>query len=202
MYVEFENLTRPGNCPSWVAVFFRHHGPLFAVLDGSSEEWSDVAELRLWPGEDLELPAVATVAVDVYYAPSDDNEVTLGIDEALRVFGENNRTGIELQFLRHPDLPDPCPAAPAGGLSICYSSAGATISQLLAAALHLPVLTAVDQGNAAFSRNAMQTALGHRGERLTLGQVFRIHSALGTVGFPDCELQPTLCPPIGADVNP
>ena len=41
-YIQTDNLTRPGSCPSWVAVFFRQHAPIFRDLATSPmPRWVD-----------------------------------------------------------------------------------------------------------------------------------------------------------------
>lgn len=196
-FLTFENLTRPGSCPAWAAVFFSNHGPIFQTLaDRPDLPWTDTADQRPLEVED-DLPPVRAVKVVVLgsAAPSE-------IDEAVRVFGNRNRSGIALDILTGPSTTGPCPVSSGETIYLCSASGGSTLAQRVGIALGLPLIPQADQDDAAFAHNAMQPQASRRGERLTLGQLFRIHSMLGTAGFPDCSTPGAGCPKLSADLAP
>lgn len=199
-YIKSENLTRPGSCPSWVAVFFPNHAPIFRDLSG--EVWSDAADLpKLLSGA---VSSPIPVTVHVYYNKKDDLRVTAGLGAALKAYSKANRIGVKLGFIRHTPLPPTCPPPHLGQLSICYSAvAGPNIPQLVGVALGLHVLTGNELTQPAFAGNTM---LPQSGDKLTLGQVFRVHATLdailGTGGFPTCAATGSVpCPGLEADVK-
>jgi hypothetical protein len=216
-FVRFENLTRPGTCDSWAAIFFRRHGLLFLRLGEPEFVLSQVAnELRVTDP----MPDRVNVKVHVFYSnpavlqPTVDKDV----DHALKTFGESNRSGILLVF--DMNTTDPCPDTAPGLLEInlCYPSPGSnvgtseaslspvrirvlnrtetTVSHFLGRALGLKVLASKDPR---FPDNIMQQVPADRGQKLTLGQVFRINAAL-IPGLPKCDPGP--CPSLSADVPP
>jgi hypothetical protein len=202
-FIQSQNLTGPGLCPSWVAIFFRNHQPVFSDLANVGGAWSDAAD---WRPLDPPLTARQAVRFHVHYAPADASKVQADIAVAEQVYGPRNRTGLDLILKPEEDVTGtafpPCPPAPPGEFSVCYPPAGgATVTQLVGRVLGLQDLTTIEQGWAAFLSNAFQVAL-RKGTKLTLGQVFRIHSTLRTPGFPNCKLTPSICPPLGADVGP
>ena len=200
-FLQFDNLTRPGKCPSWAAVFFSNHAPIYQVLDERpNAAWTDAAEQQTLNGF---LRPPVPVTVHVYYPPSLENQAATDINEAAKVFGEDNRAGLALTFIRHDNLPSPCPTNASGEINVCYSpEAGTTfaVSHLLGRALELPTLA--DPSDPAFSGNVMQPSSTTRAGKLTLGQVFRIHSQLRPTEFPNCILAPDSCPPLNADTTP
>ena len=124
------------------------------------------------------------------------------IEEAKRVFGADGLTGLELQVFSQTPSPNPCPTSPTGTYAVCHSPGGPTVTQLLGTALGLPPLTPAEQAAPAFAGNVMQSSSSISAPTLTLGQLFRIHNKVGTVGFPDCKLVPDPCPPIETVVKP
>jgi len=202
-FLQFDNLTRPGNCASWVAVFFSDQAAVFRMLPEQADAaWTDAAEHRPLDRE-LILESKRSVTVNVYYAPSEASRVTSEINEALRVFGDKNRLGIMLEFVHHSTSASPCPSpSTKGTFALCAASGGPSIAQLLGVAFGLPMLTLSDQNEPPYVGNVMQAEPSRRGDRLTLGQVFRIQSSIGTEGFPDCTSTPVSCPPLTADVSP
>jgi hypothetical protein len=198
-FIQSENLTGPGLCPSWVAIFFRDHLPVFSDLANVGGAWSDASD---WRPLDPPLSARRAVTVHVHYKPGDANETESAIVDAKRVYGPDNRTGLDLTLTPEEDTFPPCPTAPSGEYSVCYSPGGlTTLAQLVGRALGLRDLTPIERGLPGYLSNAFLAAL-NRGNRLTLGQVFRIHSKLQTPGFPDCSVVPSTCPPLDADVRP
>ncbi len=201
-FLQFRNLTRPGKCPSWAAVFFGSHAPVYQDLtETASAAWTDVAEQRALGDA---LAAKTSVRVDLYYLASQEIQVKAESDAAGHTFMDENPTGLDLSFTFHDGtaVPSPCPANPPGGFSICYPAGGSTVSQLVGAALGLPPLSAIDQAKAAYAANAMLPAATAPNQRLTLGQLVHIHSSLGTNGFPDCTVEPERCPPLEAGGPP
>jgi hypothetical protein len=225
-YLEFDNMTRPGGCPSWTAIFFKHHEVLYRELHESPDaQWSDATEQLpigdgILPMDAGGLPKV-TVTVDLYYKSdaASDTRVDADIAEAGRVFGEDNRSGIVLEFSRHTSLPAPCPPSLSEGITVCYSAAVAgegirsgreiqvsadhedehTFSHLLGQALGLKALAPDDP---VLPLNVMRRLPEDRGDRLTLGQVFRINAFLRPTELPDCASDASRCPTLDADVTP
>jgi hypothetical protein len=202
-FIQSQNLTGPGLCPSWVAIFFRDHQPVFSDLANTGGAWSDAAD---WRPLDPPLTAPRAVTVHVHYAKADANQVTADIAVAKQAYGPLNRTGLDLTLTPEEHTAGtvfpPCPPAPAGEFSVCYKpGGGTTLTQLVGRVLGIRDLTTIERGLAPFLSNAFQAVL-HRGNKLTLGQVFRIHSKLRTPGFPNCQLTPSICPPLDADAGP
>lgn len=201
-FLQFRNLTRPGTCPSWAAVFFGSHAPVYQDLtETTSAAWTDVSEQRALGDA---LAAKLTVRVNLYYLASQEIQVKEEGAAASQTFGSDNPTGLDLSITYDGGtaVPNPCPANPPGGFSICYPDGGSTVSQLVGAALGLPPLTAIDQSKSAYAANAMQPAAATPNQHLTLGQLVHIHSSLRTAGFPDCTAEPKRCPPLEADGSP
>jgi hypothetical protein len=198
------NVTAPGNCPQWVAVFFRNHAAVFQNdLAGVSGTWGDAADSRQLD------PAVVSrraIRVHVHYAHADETAVKSEIEGAGRVFGPDNRTGLDLTLLPEEETDATalanCPVPPqANEYSVCYSSgAGTTVAELVGKALGLPDPSATERTAPTFAANAFQ-APADRGSRLTLGQVFRIYSKLPQSGFPDCTPSTSVCPPLEEDIE-
>jgi hypothetical protein len=76
-----------------------------------------------------------------------------------------------------------------------------SLSQQVGKVLGLRDLGLAEEGEDAFTDNAFLTTRS-AGNKLTLGQVFWIHAALKTPGFPDCAKDASECPPLDADVQP
>jgi hypothetical protein len=197
--LRFANLTRPGKCPSWAAIFFSGHTPIFRELqERPAMVWTDVSEpWSLSPVPVLEPKRPVTAGV--YYPSSEAVPATSQIAEAKWVFGEGNLSGLALTILPHPG---PCVPGTGDDVFICYSSSGPTVAQLLGEAFGLPLLTPTEENDPAYLVNVMQPAASKRGDRLTLGQLFLIHSTLKTGDFPNCTLAPESCPPLTADATP
>jgi hypothetical protein len=192
-----ENLTAPGLCPSWVAIFYRHHRALITTLANAGGAWSDAADYRPL---DTTLVDPRPVTVHVAHGPADAQAVKTAIAAAEPVFGADNRTGITLTLTPEQK---PCPTTPQSGqLWVCYSSGAAvSLSQQVGKVLGLRDLGLAEEGEDAFTDNAFLTTRS-AGNKLTLGQVFWIHAALKTPGFPDCAKDASECPPLDADVQP
>lgn len=211
-YVKFDNLTNPGDCPSWAAIFFRYHAPIhFPLPAGALTQAADQ-----WPVNNPKPPAVP-FDVYLYYPPAELNKVNQDTAHALETLGPSNRTGLSLTF--HRNTTDPCPTASPGSLEItlCYTTGGnaeailtpprlikisrvnrrgTTASHFLGRALGLKVLATSETG---FLGNIMHPDPDDRGPKLTLGQVYRIHVPLGT-SLPGCDPGP--CPALEAVVDP
>jgi hypothetical protein len=222
----FDNVTRPGACASWAAVFFEKHGLLYApLIEATDASWSDAADQ--WTiGRDLPpmdaggLPRV-TVPVIVYYNPDPgmDARVKSDITEAQAVFGEANRSGISLEFQQYSALPSPCPPSASTGITVCYSPSVTgegsragndirvssthedfhTFVHLLGQALGLRPLSHDDP---VLPLNVMQPVPKDRGDKLTLGQVFRINAFLRPGELPDCASDAARCPALDAGLKP
>ena len=213
LYVKFENLTRAGTCPSWVALFFRQHGVMYLELADNAYTWTQIAEE--WPIED-ELVDRVKVAVHVYYPTKDETKVREDTQDALKTFGAANRSGIELVFDKRPDSACPTATPLALELILCYVKSGkqeaklvgesrlkvsvphrnkTTVSHFIGRALGLKVLT---PGTPGFSGNIMVSDPLKRLHKLTLGQVFRIYARLN----PTIHCDPGPCPSLRADVGP
>jgi hypothetical protein len=203
-WVKGPNVTGPGDCPQWVAVFFQNHAAVFKQdLATVSGTWSDAADSRQL---DPTVGALRGLKVHVHYAPGDETAVKSEIATAGRIFGPDNRTGLDLTLLAeeetNPATLANCPApTQADEYSVCYSSAsGTTVAQLVGKALGLPDPSATERAAPTFAANAFQ-APADRGSRLTLGQVFRIYSKLPQSGFPDCTPSTSVCPPLEEDIE-
>lgn len=203
-YLGFLNFTRPGNCPSWAAVFFRKHGLLYRpLIEGHDVAWSDAADE--WGLDDAANPPPLSVPVHLYFASAQQVQVKADVAEATRVFGEDNRTGLSLAFDLHPssNASESCPQSTSKGLYVCYFTASVAereLSHLIGAALDLQAVPPGDQDKAAFEGNVMQPAKDLRAGRLTLGQVFRINAFLRPGQLPDCALAPGACPSLDMDI--
>jgi len=204
----FDNFTRPGSCAAWVAVFFHQHGVIYKQLgETPAEPWTDASDLRFLSNA---LPGLANVPVEVYYPAA--NQVQVDDDAAIlsEVFGQQNRTGIAFDFHQHAG--QACPTGPLnaepGGppqLLICYVTAGAAtitsvngtattdVPHAIGRSLGLTEVTSTDE----FPNNRMQQQVADRGDRLTLGQVFRINVALGNLDVSACDPGP--CPDLEVD---
>jgi hypothetical protein len=200
-YVQSENLTGPGGCPSWVAIFLRDFRPVGSDLTNVKGVWSDAADVHL-----LDPPLVdrQPVTIYVYHDVTDATQAAAGKVDADQVYGPANRTGIDLTIKLEQSS---CPTTPLTDRRwVCYSSgSGSTVAQLVGKELGIPDLTTAQQNDPAFIDNAFLTTAG-RGTKLTLGQVFRIHAKLGTSGF-DCSdplswCYPSSWPPLEAGVQP
>lgn len=210
IYLQTANLTRPPAECSWVAIFFESHSPVFlrdAAMDGV---WNDAADIR-YARNTLNPPTMVTV--HVWYDPKDDGVIGSLLDETRKIYGPDNRTGLTFNFVQHntlptscpPDLPFPStvpPKVPPAEYQICYSStSGPSIPQLVGKKWGLHVLAGAELSNPAFTNNAMGLSTVH--DKLTLGQVFRIHSVLQTKDFPpDCNIPASPCPTLDVDVKP
>jgi hypothetical protein len=211
IYGTFENLNHPSGCPDWAAIFFTRHRPLYL----------EAPQLGLSPNSDLVLaytvpPAPAVISVHLYYDGNGAGAVQQDTTYARRVFGEANRAGIDLAFTAHQSTGcPPTTAAPVSDVILCYragsgqeaSIAGRRIEVRLGArkpstAAHYlgrmlglePLPTAVP----GFLGNIMREDPLRRGEKLTLGQVFRLHGTLSTTFPPRCDTG--LCPSLDADI--
>lgn len=160
--------------------------------------WTDVSEA--WFPSPALIPAPKRpVTAAVYYPTSDADGATSQIADAQWAFGDGNLTGLDLTLVSHPG---PCVPGSEDEVSICYSVAGATVAQQLGEAFGLSLLTPEEEADPAFLANVMQPIASVRGARLTLGQLFLIHSTLKTGDFPDCTADPASCPPVTADASP
>lgn len=201
-FIQAPNLTGPGLCASYVAIFFKDHQPVFSDLANVAGAWSDAAD---WRPLDPTLAPRRAVTFHVHYAQADATGAKSEIETAAQVFGSDNRTGLDLTLLPEEDTSGnaltTCPPPPAGEFSVCYPpGGGASVAELVGKDLGLPDPTLTELGAPTFAANAFQAA-ADRGTRLTLGQVFRIHSKLQTPGFPDCnDPKAVPCPPLEADV--
>jgi hypothetical protein len=190
-YLVFDNVTRPGSCPSWVAVYFKRHGLLYRTLaESPSLHWTEGADR--WILDD-DIPPIAPVNVVLHYPAGKDGEAKGAADLTGPVFGAMNRTGIRLDFQYQEG--GTCPAGPNNPPPICVDYApGVDLSHEVGKALKLSVLNGTG-----FYQNVMQQDPTTRGSRLTLGQVFRINSALRLV---PTACDPGPCPPLDADIPP
>lgn len=197
-FLQLDNLTRPGGCPSWAAIFLTDHAPIFQKLvERLGVSWTSSADLWVLDPPDLAPGPRRSVTVGVYYPASEASQADLQMKEAKQVFGNQNRSGIDLALVPHTGS---CSPADGEDFSICYQAGGPVVAQLVGKAFGLPLLTAEQQDDPAFAGNVMQPTSSLRGQRLTLGQLFLIHSTLKTEGFPGCPS--TTCPPLNADVSP
>jgi hypothetical protein len=198
-FIELENVTRGGSCPSWLAVFFPDHQPIIVDQNTMVGTWSDAADLRTLTHS---LDGLIPITVHVYYDQNKEGEPTTEIAEAKRVFGADGRTGLDLNVVSHSTVPSPCPPYPTGQYAICHVAGGPSVAQLLGPALGLLPLTPAEQADPRLASNVMQTSSSGVPPTLTVGQLFRIHHKIGTPGFPVCGGVPDKCPPIDTDVKP
>jgi hypothetical protein len=208
--VRFDNLTRPGACAAWAAIFFREHAVRFLPLAEPAVVFTQAADEIVTSGPP---PDRADVPVDVYYPSSATKAVRLAVHQAMEVFGPSNRSGIRLQVHKKEGVSCPPVSLASSKIEICYLSGGtqegrltgrhidvlggqteSTVSHFLGQALGLPVLTTTGQ---AFTANVMQANPNARGQKLTLSQVFQINAALDSklCGGPPC-------PVLSQDVSP
>lgn len=204
-FIEAGKLTRAGKCPSWLAIFFQNHEPIFRDLAKVEEKWSDAADnldlnFTTNPPATVTLSPLKPVTVDVYFA-SGDTQAEPSITDARKVYDPINRTGIALTIEPKSGALGSCPGPSVA--VVCYSSgAGKTVAQLIGTAWGLPDLTTPETSEPAFAGNVMQPGPGAH-DKLTLGQIFRIHAKLGTPGFTLCSPpSASPCPPLDADVKP
>lgn len=208
-FVRFENLTRPGSCPSWAALFFKQHGVAYFPLAEPGFIWTKTAdELVVEDG----LPSLVDVPVGMYYSIEHDPKVDLDIAHAIETFGPSSRSGIKLVFDKHTsDCPATSPASPR--IAVCYHDGGGseagyssrtieiwlgkrgptTISHFLGRVLGLATVT----NEVVFPNNIMLGDPDKRGKNLTLGQVYRVSQPLNS-SLPACGAG--RCPPLEADV--
>jgi hypothetical protein len=209
-YLRFENLYRPGDCPSRIAVFFRRAGVMQHALAERAPAWTPTADL--WKVT-YPVPALIPVTVHVNNPPADADE---DIQFAQETFGSANRTGIQLQFTPTGACPETTPAAP--NIRLCYIDDGglseatvptsrvikvqvdrrakSTVAHFLGRVLGLP--TANPPGAQAYFRNIMQPTPTDRDPNLTLGQVYHINVGLGSL--PPCDAVP--CPSLMTNLLP
>jgi len=209
IYGKFVNLTHPSNCPSWAAVFFTRHRTMY--LKPQDFELSQTSN-KLMTG--TLPPAPPVVWVRVYYPLGAAKAVSEDRSHARGVFGESNRVGIDLVFDLHLGA---CPASkptPVYEVILCYkggvgpeatsrgrrievllgSRKPSTVAHYIGRALGLKPLPSTMSG---FANNIMSADPNKRGQKLTLGQVFRLQVPLSTA-LPKCDPGP--CPTLGADV--
>lgn len=208
-FIRFDNLTRPGQCPAWAAVFFKERGVRFLPLAEPDVAFSQGADRIVVSTT----PDRRDVPVHLYYASSDQTEVREEMAHAKVAYGASNRSGILLQFDENEGVacPQSSPAEPA--IEICYLSTGTdeatltdrhidilggrgttTLSHYLGLAFGLSELTSAAT---APSANVMQLDAAARGTKLTLSQVFQISAGI------DSKLcKPAICPVLSPDVNP
>jgi hypothetical protein len=212
-YIEVDNLTRPGSCESWAAIFFRNHGVLHVELADSA--WGPAADLFQLSST---IPPLVDVDVQVNYPTARQSEVEREVDYATQTFGAQNRSGIHLKLnpLTGPCPPMTNPLPPAPAILVCYTASGnaeasqpgarriliainrkeeTTLAHYLGRVLGLQPLSSTAT---AFKDNIMQTDPAQRGQQLTLGQVYRINVPLNTA-LPACAVH---CPSLAADVRP
>jgi hypothetical protein len=209
-YVRFRNLTRAGNCSSSIAIFFQNYGVRYRRLVEPEVVWTNSAqEEKVF--EDM--PPPATLHITVFYPISAASLVAKDEAHILKTYGPANRSGITIDFVLKPGLP--C-KNPLGTLqvSLCYRALTAegllvgeryaeistvnrgptAASHFLGRALGLDALTLTDK---VFDNNIMKADAQKRGQRLTLGQVFRINHKLQPALYP-CGAD---CPALSADVS-
>jgi hypothetical protein len=89
-----DNLTRPGSCPSWIAVFFRQHAPIYQNVEETPDGWLEIRdEIKVWnpPASPWQVPLKIWYATDALRATALED-----LSKAVEAFGESNRTGITL----------------------------------------------------------------------------------------------------------
>jgi hypothetical protein len=207
VYIAFDNLTRPGDCPSSARIFFRRHRAKYIPLAEPGYRLTAVAE-------DVPVPELLAKPFPVHvrvFRPA-GSQVLVGdnIDYATTVFGPLNRAGITLLF---DVMIASCPSAGPkyGEIQVCFltgltgegtlvgpnnieirKATASTLAHLIGQALGL------DVGDPDITGNLMQHDPMVRGKKLTLGQVDRINVKLGIL--PVCI--PSECPPVDMDVTP
>jgi hypothetical protein len=211
-YVAVENLTRPGECPSWAAIFFQYHKVIRLDLLEPEVTWTQAADKEQFQNI---VEAPVEVVVEVYSAPS-SQALEEDRQHAGEVFGELNWSGLKLDFQPMPaGTPCQAPSTP-GRLSLCYDSnlnaegdapfdrtarvslalrKPTTVSHYLGLALGLDEVVAGAQG---YDWNIMQALPDKRGTQLTLGQVYHANVKLDVL--PACGV-PKSCPPLSANVK-
>lgn len=211
-YIRFDNLTRPGSCGSWVAIFFRYGPVLYQPLTEPGFTWAPTADV-------LELRYPASPPIDVkVHVHSPPGDLSQDIDHAVQTFGPANRSGILLKFL---PAPPSCPGSNTSlEIHLCYAATGpaeatylpgqriievsldsrtpTTVSHFLGRALGLDLATPAN--DPAYLWNIMQSDPLKRGQKLTLGQVFRISIPLSSTLSTACLSN--ACPSLTADVSP
>jgi hypothetical protein len=219
--LEFDNLTHPGDCPSWAAIFFQRHGMMYRKLVEKPDTlWNDTRDERLIfdpVPERVEIPVHITYEQLQLKTPAAEDTVA-----ASQVFGADNPTGIALVFdLAQGSVTAACSASldAAPEVWLTYASETpikvvscirgetrsfvinesvhrpTTVPHYLGLALGLAKVNSPDQ----FMGNLMLQQPGDRGTHLTLGQVFRINVTLGRVEGIDSCTGSTACPSLGAD---
>lgn len=222
--LQVANLTHPGDCPSWAAIFFRQRGIMYLELvDQSDTAWTDIRNERLVFDR---IPERYQLPVHVRYlqAGLKDHAVSDTI-AAAQAFGVANRSGIALVFdLAQGSAPDACPEHPGAGpdVRVSYPSPGhITVASCIGGTLRafdLPVandypsttvahyvgrtLGLEDVEGTDFKDNLMQHESTARGTTLTLGQVFRINVSLSLIAGIDTCNGAGQCPSLGADLRP
>lgn len=214
-FVRFANLTRPGTCESWAAIFFRHLGVVFVPLEESKLPLSQSADLLVVTEPDP-IPGPVEVTVHVYYPPAMKTIVAQDVNHALNTFGSFNRSGIKLVFFRRPGVSCPQNSPLHPEINLCYSMAGnneaslvgprrilvrggrtgSTVSHYIGRAFGLLPMLIVSSGPG-FPGNIMHGSPALRGKRLTLSQVFQINA------FVNPSLcAPKTCPTLSQNVAP
>jgi hypothetical protein len=210
-FLELPNLTRAGNCSSSVAIFFRHHGPLYLPLPEPSVTWTNAAEE--FPVVQVMRDAVPVLVLIHHPAGPAAPAVVDDQKHMRKTFGSFNWSGIALdfKFTTSCQSPNQSPNKPFE-FSVCYDNGGAegklagvrsvgvsipnrkptTASHFLGRAMGLDQLTSTQQ---VFKNNIMQQDPAKRGQRLTRGQVYRVNHKL----LPAVYQCGTNCPPISAD---
>jgi hypothetical protein len=226
IFIEVENLTRPGGCASWAALFSKVHGVRYIGLRETPDSgWTQGADqwIVLDP---VPLPPLNALKVHMYYPAGAGNKAIVDQDKAdvEKTFGASGRSGIALTV--EPMTPGaPCPAAIdwPRELSVCYLPAGnaeaklstsgpglievsltnrkpTTVSHFVGRTL---LLNPIGTSDPPMPGNIMQPLPANRGPKLTLGQVFRINSTLTSSlpnPLPKCDPGP--CPDLDADPAP
>ena len=189
---------------------------MFLPLPEGEFPVSQVADLLVVDRIAHPVPSRISVFVHVYYPTAATDKVERDIKNASDTFGESNRSGILLVFDKNPNVPCPTTDPVQAEINLCYFTGGlgeanlvvprritvlggrneTTVPHFLGLALGLQRLAPNAPG---FSDNLMQPAPADRGNRLTLGQVFRISTFLNS-SLPRCD--PGTCPPLDADVTP
>jgi hypothetical protein len=223
--VRFDNLTRPGKCPSWAAIFFDTHGPLFLELDEAVVRWTQSGDERRLGT--LAPPPPRTVTVHLRYEQDDQDKVDDDKTHMLETFGEPNHVGIKLALTETSvanNVGVTCPPVTAPQeLNLCYMDVGTTegqwegasrritvwlnhrtptsASHFVGQALGLSPLGPAELAAApadGYEGNIMRSLPANRDKRLTLGQVYRINAALGVLA--PCPANSMNCPVLHADV--
>jgi hypothetical protein len=198
--MELANLSRAGSCKSWVAIFFESHRPIFRRDEAMDRAWSDAADIR--NARDVLNPP-KTVIVHLWYDVNDAYLIPLAESATENIFGKRNRGGLTFDWREHGGtFPTTCPGDIPGleiEYQVCYSSkTGPSLPQLLGQKWGLHLLAGPELSNPVYTDNVMHPTMAR--DRLTLGQMFRVHTALPTDDFPNCMYEP--CPPLDTDVGP